>query len=190
MTAKARTTATAATALVMMVLVALAIAHFITRHIVATDNTRVVTIAITFFAALTIAPLSPTSRRCYCPLLPSPLPSLLPLSTPSLMLPPLLLLLSPSPLLLPPPPLSLMPATLLPLQLRMLSPLPSLAHHPRCRSHGFFCHHQYHRRLIAVSKRLAMATTTAMAALRATALGNCGGGSSDEDGCHDSGGKD
>jgi hypothetical protein len=35
-----------------------------------------------------------------------------------------------------------------------------------------------------------MATAAAMAALRATALGDCGGGSSDEDGCRDSGGKD
>ncbi len=35
-----------------------------------------------------------------------------------------------------------------------------------------------------------MATAAAMAALRATALGNCGGGSSNEGGCCDSGGKD
>jgi hypothetical protein len=35
-----------------------------------------------------------------------------------------------------------------------------------------------------------MAIATAMAALRATVLGNCGGGSSNEDGCHDSRGKD
>jgi hypothetical protein len=35
-----------------------------------------------------------------------------------------------------------------------------------------------------------MATAAAMAALRATVLGDCGGGSSDEDGCRDSGGKD
>ncbi len=30
-----------------------------------------------------------------------------------------------------------------------------------------------------------MATAAAMAALRTTALGDCGGGSSNEDGCHD-----
>ncbi len=35
-----------------------------------------------------------------------------------------------------------------------------------------------------------MATAAAMAALRATTLGNCGVGSSDEDGCGDSGGED
>jgi hypothetical protein len=35
-----------------------------------------------------------------------------------------------------------------------------------------------------------MATAAAMAVLRATVLGNCGGGSSNEDGCHDSGGED
>ncbi len=35
-----------------------------------------------------------------------------------------------------------------------------------------------------------MATATAMAALRATALGDCGGSSSDEDGCPDCGGED
>ncbi len=35
-----------------------------------------------------------------------------------------------------------------------------------------------------------MATAAAMAVLRTTALGNCGGGSSNEDGCRDSGGKD
>ncbi len=35
-----------------------------------------------------------------------------------------------------------------------------------------------------------MATAPAMAALRATALGDCGGGSSNEDGCGDSRGKD
>jgi hypothetical protein len=34
-----------------------------------------------------------------------------------------------------------------------------------------------------------MVTATAMAALRATALGNCGGSSSNEDGCRDSGGE-
>jgi hypothetical protein len=44
--------------------------------------------------------------------------------------------------------------------------------------------------LIAVLKRWAMATAAAMAALRTTALGNCGGGSSNEDGCRDSGGDD
>jgi hypothetical protein len=35
-----------------------------------------------------------------------------------------------------------------------------------------------------------MATAAAMAALRAMAVGYCGGGSSNEDGCRDSGGKD
>jgi hypothetical protein len=35
-----------------------------------------------------------------------------------------------------------------------------------------------------------MATTAAMAALRAMALGNCGVGSRDEDDCNNSGGKD
>ncbi len=35
-----------------------------------------------------------------------------------------------------------------------------------------------------------MATAAAMAVLRATALGNCGGGSSNEDGCCDSRGMD
>jgi hypothetical protein len=35
-----------------------------------------------------------------------------------------------------------------------------------------------------------METAAAMAALRATALGDCGGGSSNEDGCRDSGGED
>ncbi len=35
-----------------------------------------------------------------------------------------------------------------------------------------------------------MATSAAMAALRAKALGNCGGGSSNEDSCRVSGGKD
>jgi hypothetical protein len=35
-----------------------------------------------------------------------------------------------------------------------------------------------------------MATTTAMAVLRAMALGYCGVGSNNEDGCSDSGGKD
>jgi hypothetical protein len=35
-----------------------------------------------------------------------------------------------------------------------------------------------------------MATATAMAALRTMVLGNCGCGSSDEDGCRNSGGRD
>ncbi len=35
-----------------------------------------------------------------------------------------------------------------------------------------------------------MATAAAMAALRATALGNCGGGSCDKDGCHNSEARD
>jgi hypothetical protein len=35
-----------------------------------------------------------------------------------------------------------------------------------------------------------MATAAAMAALKTMALGNCGGGSSYEDGCHNSGGED
>jgi hypothetical protein len=35
-----------------------------------------------------------------------------------------------------------------------------------------------------------MATATAMAALRAMTLGNCGGSSSNDDGCNDSRGKD
>jgi hypothetical protein len=190
-TAAARTMAMGATALVMIALVALAIAHFVTCRIVATANTCVVTIiAIAFVATLTIAPLSPTNRPHHCPLLPSPLPSLLPLSMPSLMPPPSLLPLSPSPLLWLLPPLSSTPATLLPSQLGMLSSLPSLDHHPCCHSHCFLCHHQCHCRLIVVQKRLVMATAAAMAALRAMALGICGGGSSNEDGCHDSGGEE
>jgi hypothetical protein len=44
--------------------------------------------------------------------------------------------------------------------------------------------------LIAVLKRWVIATTTAMDVLRAMALGNCGVGSSDKDGCGDSGGDD
>jgi hypothetical protein len=62
--------------------------------------------------------------------------------------------------------------------------------HPRRRSHCFFCHCPCNRHLIAVSKRWAMATAAAMAALTATALGDYGGGSSNEDGCCNSGGKD
>jgi hypothetical protein len=56
--------------------------------------------------------------------------------------------------------------------------LPSLSCHPCCLSHRFHCHRPHNRRLIAVSKRWVMATVAAMAALRATALDNCGGGSS------------
>jgi hypothetical protein len=41
-----------------------------------------------------------------------------------------------------------------------------------------------------MSKRWAIATAAAMAVLRAMALGGCGGGSSNEDGCRNSGGKD
>jgi hypothetical protein len=48
MTAEMRTTVTAATALVMIDLVALAIAQFVTRHIVATTITLVFIIAIAF----------------------------------------------------------------------------------------------------------------------------------------------
>ncbi len=62
--------ATAATALVMIALVALAIAHFVTHHIAATANARVVTIAITFVTALTIALFVP-----HQPPLPLPSPS-------------------------------------------------------------------------------------------------------------------
>jgi hypothetical protein len=43
--------------------------------------------------------------------------------------------------------------------------------------------------LIAVSKRWAIATAVAMAALRTTALGDVGGNSSEEDGCRNSRGK-
>jgi hypothetical protein len=60
----------------------------------------------------------------------------------------------------------------------------------RCRSHCSHCHCPRHCRLIAMSKRWAMATAAAMAALRAMALGDCGGSSSDDGGCHDSRGKD
>jgi hypothetical protein len=103
-----------------------------------------------------------------------PLPSLSPSSS--------LLLLSPL--------LSLSPTTLLPLPLRMLLLLPLLAHRPCCCSLCFLCHRKLHRRLIAVSKRWAKATAAAMAALRATTLGDCGGSSSNEDGCRNSQGKD
>ncbi len=41
-----------------------------------------------------------------------------------------------------------------------------------------------------MSKRWVMATAAAMAALRATALGDCGGGSCNKDGCHDSKARD
>ncbi len=141
-------------------------------------------------------------RPHHCPLSPQPAAITIALSfhlygplcchrqRPSLMPSPLLLLLSQLPSLLPPPPLSSTPATLLLSQLRMLSPLPSPAHNPCCRSHCFLCHHQCHRRLIALSKWWAIATAAAMAALRAMALGNCGGSSSNEDRCCDSGGKD
>jgi hypothetical protein len=47
-TAEARTTAMAATALVTIAFVALAIAHFLTRNVIANAITRVVAIAITF----------------------------------------------------------------------------------------------------------------------------------------------
>jgi hypothetical protein len=65
-----------------------------------------------------------------------------------------------------------------------LSPLPLpmsplLARHPYCHSHCFHCHCPCHRCLIVVSKMWVMAAATAMAALRATTLGDCGGGSSD-----------
>jgi hypothetical protein len=58
------------TALVTITLVALAIAHFLTHHIIATTNAPVVTIAITFVANLTIALFVP-----HRPLLPLPSPS-------------------------------------------------------------------------------------------------------------------
>jgi hypothetical protein len=74
-------------------------------------------------------------------------------------------------------------------QLRRLPLLPSIARHPCCRSHCFLCHRQCHHHFIAVSKRWAMGTATAVAALRAMALGNCGGGSSNEDSCCDSEGE-
>jgi hypothetical protein len=84
-----------------------------------------------------------------------------------------------------------MPATfLLLLRLRMLLPSPLLAHYLCCCSHHFLHHRQRHRRLIAVSKRWSMATAPAMARLKTTSLGDCGGGSSDEDGCRNSRGRD
>jgi hypothetical protein len=48
MTAEARMTTTAATTLVTIALVALAIAHFVTRHIFANAISRVVAITIIF----------------------------------------------------------------------------------------------------------------------------------------------
>jgi hypothetical protein len=47
-TAEARMTGTAATALVTIALVPLAIAHFVTRNVIANAIARVVTIAISF----------------------------------------------------------------------------------------------------------------------------------------------
>jgi hypothetical protein len=75
---------------------------------------------------------------------------------------------------------------LLPLQLLLL---PSFTCHPHCHSHCFCCHCLRHCRLIAVSKRWVMTTAAAMAALRATMLGNCGVSSSDDGSCGNSGGK-
>ncbi len=93
----------------------------------------------------------------------------------SLLLSSLLLPLSPLP--------SLWPATLLPLPLLVLSPSSLLARHPCCRSHCFHHHCPRHRCLIAALKTWAMATATAIAALRPMALSDCGGSSSNEDGC-------
>jgi hypothetical protein len=77
----------------------------------------------------------------------------------------------------------------------MLSPLssqllPLLACHPHRCSHCFRRHCPHNHHLIAVSKRWAIVTAATIAALRATVLGDCGGGSSNEDGCRNSRGKD
>jgi hypothetical protein len=68
--------------------------------------------------------------------------------------------------------------------------LPLLAHHLHRRSCRFHCHCPRNRRLIAVSKSWVIATAAAMAVLMATVLGDCGGSSSNEDGCHNSRGED
>jgi hypothetical protein len=52
------------------------------------------------------------------------------------------------------------------------------------------CHCPRHCHLIAMLKKWVMATAAAMAALRAMVLGDCGGGSCNEDGSRGSGGKD